>query len=206
MVEQKLPKLTTRVRFPSPAPFPDLYLMRHGETLWNIEGRLQGRADSPLSERGLRQADWLAQLTRGIDGARVSSPLGRADQTARVVFGTRFRHDPRLSEICVGDFAGHLERDLRARHPALFQGDDLAWYDRCPGGEGFAALEARCRAFLADLTGPTLVVTHGITLRMLRRLALDRDAALLSEGVIHQGGVHVIRHGVETVMRHPDDL
>ena len=206
MVEQKLPKLTTRVRFPSPAPLPDLYMMRHGETLWNVEGRLQGRGDSPLSDRGIRQAGWLAHLTRGIDGFRVSSPLGRADQTARIVFGDRFRHDARLSEICVGEFAGHLERDLRGRHPDLFRGGDLAWYDRCPGGEGFAALEARCRAFLMDLIGPTLVVTHGITLRMLRCLALDQAPAHLAQGVIHQGGIHVIRNGAETVMRHADDV
>ena len=82
----------------------------------------------------------------------------------------------------------------------------MVWYDRCPGGEGFAALEVRCRAFLMDLTGPTLVVTHGITLRMLRCLALGQAPAHLAQGVIHQGGIHVIRNGAETVMRHADDV
>uniref|UniRef100_UPI0038668F6E histidine phosphatase family protein n=1 Tax=Paracoccus sp. Ld10 TaxID=649158 RepID=UPI0038668F6E len=179
--------------------------MRHGQTVWNVQGRLQGRDDSPLTQRGIRQAGWLAELTQAIDGVRVSSPLGRADQTARIVFGSDFGHDQRLSEICVGAFTGRLERDLRGTHPDLFNGDEMAWYDRCPAGEGFHALEIRCRAFLNDIDGPTLVVTHGVTLRMLRCLALQRGVESISDGVVRQGGVHVIRHGAESVMRHAED-
>lgn len=183
---------------------PDLYLMRHGETAWNLEGRLQGRGDSPLTARGRQQAAWLGDLTRGVAGARLSSPLGRADQTARLAFGAAVPHDPRLAEICVGHWSGALEHDLRRAHPDLFAGGPLDWYDRSPGGEGLAALRARCRAFLDDLTGPTLVVTHGITLRMLRLLVLDLPD--LACGTVRQGGVHVLRGGAETVLRHPQDI
>lgn len=184
---------------------PDLYLMRHGETAWNLEGRLQGRGDSPLTARGRRQAAWLGALTRGIAGRRLSSPLGRAAETARIAFGAPVPQDPRLAEICVGRWSGALEHDLRRAHPALFSGGPLDWYDRCPGGEGLAALQARCRSFLDDLTGPTLVVTHGITLRMLRLVALDRPLDQLALGAVRQGGVHVLSGGTESVLRHPDD-
>lgn len=187
-------------------PLPPLYLMRHGETAWNVAGRLQGRGDSALTARGLRQAGWLAALTRGIPGRRLSSPQGRADRTARIAFGADYAHDARLVEICVGDFAGRSLADLQRLHPALFEGAPLDWYDRCPGGEGHAALAARCSAFLADLRGPTLVVTHGVTLRMLRALALGRPLSELGTGPVLQGGMHEIRDGSERLHRHPEDI
>lgn len=185
---------------------PPLYLMRHGETAWNVAGRLQGRGDSALTPLGERQAGWLAALTREVPGRRLSSPLGRADRTARIAFGSDYTHDARLVEICVGEFAGRSLADLRRLHPALFDGAALDWYDRCPGGEGHAALAARCRAFLTDLRGPTLAVTHGVTLSMLRGLALGRPLSDPQAGAVLQGGIHEIRDGAERLHRHPDDF
>ena len=66
---------------------PDLYLMRHGQTVWNAEGRLQGRMDSPLTALGRAQARRQAQLVRGIDAARYASNAGRAVETAGIVYG-----------------------------------------------------------------------------------------------------------------------
>ena len=185
--------------------WPDLHLLRHGETEWNLEERLQGRGDSALTERGLGQARRQAALLRGVGGVRLSSPLGRADRTARIVFGPDFRRDDRLVEICVGRFAGQRLADLRRAHPALFSGGPLDWYDRCPGGEGFAALHARCAAFLAGLQGPAIIVTHAITLRMIRLIVLDRPLSALACDPVHQGAVHRLSRGQETVLRHPDD-
>lgn len=188
---------------------PDLYLMRHGETVWNAEGRLQGALHAPLTPRGWQQAGWQAALVGGVTGLRLSSPQRRAQQTARRVFGAHpFRSEPLLSEIGIGSFAGCLLADLERDRPDLFTGPPLAWYDRCPGGEGLAALAARCDRFLKTLAGtgtPLLIVSHGITLRMLRAVALARPPDHLAEGEMRQGAVHVVSGGTCRTLRHPQD-
>ena len=185
---------------------PDLWLMRHGETVWNRDGRLQGGLDAPLTALGQRQAAWQADLVRGCLGGRFSSPQGRAIETARRVFeGQDFALDADLSEVGIGSFAGRLLDDLRRKAPAVFEGPPLSWYDRCPGGEGLQALERRCRVFLERLDRPALIVTHGITLRMLRLLALGQSSDQLSEGDMRQGVVYRISGGACAVLRHHED-
>ena len=99
---------------------PDLYLMRHGQTVWNAEGRLQGRMDSPLTALGRHQARRQAQLVQGIDAARYASNAGRAVETAGIVYGGRdFRQDARLHEIDIGEFTGRAWADLCAAHPEI---------------------------------------------------------------------------------------
>ena len=175
---------------------PDLYLMRHGQTVWNAEGRLQGRMDSPLTALGRHQARRQAQLVQGIDAARYASNAGRAVETAGIVYGGRdFRQDARLHEIDIGEFTGRAWADLCAAHPEITSGGWLDWYDRAPGGELFAGVEARAREFLADLGGPALIVTHGITLRMLRLIAMDLPMSRLGEMPVMQGALHVVSGG-----------
>ncbi|SEO13445.1 probable phosphoglycerate mutase [Paracoccus alcaliphilus] len=184
------------------AMYPDLYLMRHGQTEWNLAGRLQGRLDSPLTDKGIAQAERQRGLVAGVDAARYASTQGRAQASARIVFdGAAFAGDDRLVEIDIGDHAGSSYAALRARMPEIFTGGRLDWYDRVPGGEGFSGLEARCRAFLDGLTGPALIVTHGITLRMLRVLALGWPMARLPHYSVEQGAVHVIRDGRSEIWR-----
>lgn len=176
--------------------YPDLYLMRHGQTVWNAEGRMQGRLDSPLTALGIAQARAQARLVAGIEAHRFASPQGRAQQTARIVFdGQPFQTDSRLAEIDIGSFSGRLYPDLAAARPDLFGGPTYDWYDHAPGGEGFAGLMARARAFLGDLTGPALIVTHGITLRMLRLIAMGWEMPRFAELPQHQGAVQVVRNG-----------
>ncbi|MBU3030481.1 histidine phosphatase family protein [Paracoccus sp. XHP0099] len=183
----------------------DLYLMRHGQTLWNAEGRMQGRLDSALTDLGRRQARQQAALVRGIDAIRISSPLGRAVETAEIVFGgASFLTDDRLAEIDIGRFSGHLIDDLRRQEPEFFRGDRLAWYDSAPGGEHFRGLQHRVGAFLAELSQPALIVTHGITLRMLRVLAMGTGADRLGELTVEQGAVHVVRGARHEVWRPRD--
>lgn len=185
---------------------PDLYLMRHGETVWNAGRRLQGRFDSPLTGRGRVQARWQAELIVGCDGQRLASPQGRAVATARLIFGGQgFETRAALAEIGMGDFAGQALDRLRRDHPAVFRGAGLDWYDRIPGGEGFAALARRCLGLLGALEGPALIVSHGITLRMIWALAMGRDASRLAEAPVEQGRVLVIRAGVAAQWRHPED-
>lgn len=182
--------------------YPDLYLMRHGQTLWNAEGRMQGKLDSPLTALGIAQAEAQARLIAGIEAHRFASPQGRAQQTARIVFGGKpFTSDARLAEIDIGDFSGRLYPDLAAAHPALFAREDYGWYDQTPGGEGFSGLMARARSFLDGLTGPSLIVTHGITLRMLRLIAMGWDMSRFAELSQHQGAVQVVRAGRHEIWR-----
>ncbi|WP_233253288.1 histidine phosphatase family protein [Paracoccus binzhouensis] len=177
--------------------WPDLYLMRHGQTEWNAQGRMQGRLDSPLTPLGLAQArrqGWLVRDLRGV--ARYASTAGRAQQTARIVFaGQDFTSDARLHEIDIGDFTGRLWDELRAERPEIFAGGGLDWYDLAPGGEHFAGLEARVRSFLQELDRPALIVTHGITLRMLRLVAMGLPRERLAEMPVTQGALHLVSRG-----------
>lgn len=179
---------------------PDLWVMRHGETEWNVAGRMQGRSDSALTARGIAQAARQAALVDGIEARRIASPQGRACATARIVFaGQPFTTDERLCEICIGDWTGRRADELRAEAPHAFTGLRLAWYDHAPDGEGFGGLRTRVRAFLADLQDPAIVVTHGITLRMIRAELTGEDVH--SDTAFDQGAVHVIRQGRATILR-----
>ncbi|WP_299839756.1 histidine phosphatase family protein [uncultured Paracoccus sp.] len=182
--------------------YPDLYLMRHGQTVWNAEGRMQGKLDSPLTDLGIAQAKAQARLVAGVEAARFASPQGRAQQTARIVFaGQPFQTDARLAEIDIGTFSGRRYPDLAAEHPALFELDGFGWYDHAPGGEGFSGLMTRARSFLDSLTGPSLIITHGITLRMLRLIAMGWDMTRFEELAQHQGAVQVVRAGCHEIWR-----
>ena len=174
--------------------YPDLYLMRHGETVWNAEGRIQGRLDSPLTSSGRQQAHGLARLVAPVEDAlRVASPQGRAVETARIVFGSQaFETDTRLAEIDTGNFSGRLLVELRDQHPEVFREGSLDWYDRTPDGERLACLRTRVTSFLGGLTRPTLIVTHGITLRMIRLVAMGLPPDRLGDMPVVQGAVHVV--------------
>ena len=184
--------------------FQPIYVMRRGETVWNAEGRFQGALNSPLTETGRVQAEALAntlsqQDLSGFD-VRVS-PQGRAFETAAIALARQvleLHTDPRLREIGVGQWAGRLRGEVA---PAgLVQEDTpdgpLALYEHAPEGEGFAALRLRCEAFLQSLTAPTLCVTHGITSRMLRAVALGQPSASLGDLPGGQGMVYVVEDGV----------
>jgi probable phosphoglycerate mutase len=182
--------------------------MRHGETQWNAEGRFQGALNSPLTELGQEQARRLAQALEAVDidqfDIRVS-PQGRAFETAAIALARRanfLRTDDRLREIEVGDWSGQVRADVTPSGLVLEDTPDgpIALYEHAPGGEGFAALRARCTAFLDDLTGPTLCVTHGITSRMLRTVAMDQPSATLGNRPGGQGMVHVVENGIHRTL------
>ena len=108
------------------------------------------------------------------------------------------RTDDRLREIGMGAFAGQFRTPLMAQEQIR---DGFALYERAPGGEGFAALHARCTAFLNSLSSPAVLVTHGITSRMLRVVLSGRpigDVARMGGG---QGVVYAVQGGVQTCLR-----
>lgn len=159
--------------------FPPFLILRHGETAWNASGRLQGHHNSDLTARGIAQACAQHALLAGCDltGYRaISSPQGRALRTAEIALqglGPKIETDPALAEIGLGSWAGEDRAALMARTGAP---DGFALYELAPGGEGFDALHARCTAFLATLESPAVLVTHGITSRMLQLVLTGRPA------------------------------
>jgi probable phosphoglycerate mutase len=159
-----------------------LYLLRHGETEFNIENRLQGQQDSPLTPRGRSQARGHGALlaTLIVDPAVwrvVASPLGRTMNTARLTcaeFGlpeTAIESDPRLMEIAYGEWEGLTYDEIETRYQdewAARQRDP--WQFVVPGGESYAMVAARVATFLDEIERDTIVVSHGGTGRVLRGL------------------------------------
>ena len=184
--------------------YPDLYILRHGETAWNAEGRMQGALNSALTDLGRAQAARQAEILAAVDLADydvLTSPQGRAFETAAIALARQVSHlrtEDRLCEIGVGDWAGKLRSELAGDNDYV-EGPDgaLELYEQAPGGEGFAALERRCAGFLASLTRPSVLVTHGITSRMLRAVVTGVGRAGMADMGGGQGVVFHLRNGVQ---------
>src|SRR5215217_2235315 len=168
-----------------------LLLIRHGESTWNAEHRLQGQSDPPLSELGLEQAAALAPFLDGLPSRAVTSDLTRAVQTADALGLRDVPRDPRWREIDIGEWAGHTLDELDPDDVAAWRGGELA----PPGAETWAQLQARVAAAIDELGGEdAVVVTHGGCVRAAcshltgadpRRLAPPANASLT---VIEYGG------------------
>jgi probable phosphoglycerate mutase len=171
--------------------FPVVYLVRHGETEWNLVRRYQGWGDSPLTERGLAQAEAVGRVLAEISAATtaqiISSPLGRARRTAEIIGSALGNRAPilleeRLKEISIGAWDGLLRDEIEAIEPGVFDRYGYGeWYFRCPGGETYAGFAARIGGWLnEEISGARIVVTHGIVTRVLRGLyaGLPRATAL----------------------------
>jgi probable phosphoglycerate mutase len=176
--------------------YPDLYILRHGETTWNLQGRYQGRQDSPLTEKGRNQALVQRELLNGLydlPSKVFISPLGRAIETARlaVTLGDRPVIDERLQEISFGNWEGLLKEDI-AKNIHMFNN---------PEGETFGMISARVQEFLDDLDQPAIIVTHGITSIVLRGLWLGLDQVKMLELSTDQGCIYHLSNGTETIMR-----
>lgn len=183
--------------------FQPIYVMRHGETVWNAEGRFQGGLNSPLTETGQKHAQQLEATLSKLDLTQFDirvSPQGRAFETAAIALSRQalfLRTDDRLREIEVGEWSGKLRADMSATGDVLEDTPDgpLAMYEHAPGGEGFAKLRVRCTEFLNSLTAPTICVTHGITSRMLRTVALGKPSSSVGDLPGGQGMVYVVENG-----------
>lgn len=163
-----------------PAP-ATLLLIRHGETAWNAEHRIQGSLDIPLSATGIWQAGRLAdRLAAEPLDAIYASDLARARLTAEplaVRHGLALRTDARLRERSLGVFEGYTFDEIAARWPqefAAWRGRDPAW--AMPGGESGAAFIERVNAALHDIASEwagarVAVVAHGGVLDVAYRTA-----------------------------------
>lgn len=162
-------------------PTSRLILIRHGETEWNREGRMQGHLDSPLTVLGRSQALAAGLYLKRLncDGL-IHSDLGRARETARLIAttsGLKGRADPRLRERCLGIMEGLTKAQFRESHPQWFHTYEARDADFViPGGESLQQVFDRTRQCLQSLAsafdGATLaVVTHGGILDAAYRMA-----------------------------------
>jgi probable phosphoglycerate mutase len=188
-----------------------LLAIRHGETVWNSEGRFQGHGDSPLTRTGKSQAAALGRRLRGarID-ALVSSDLGRAVETASIIAaasGHAVKTDSRLRERNYGVLEGLTVDEIRARHGGVLTRlieNDPEYV--IPGGESHRQHYERNMAFVDDLLagGPgsrVAIVAHGGVLDSLFRLAaampLDRPRCFVAANASLGIFTHGIFYGTE---------
>ena len=137
-----------------------LYLVRHGESEWNAEGRLQGQSDPALSAAGREQARAIAVPVL----PAVTSDLTRAAQTAELAGFGGAPADPRWRERSLGEWETHLEREVATPEQMhAFRRGDLV----PPGGEAWEDFQARVAAAAAELVEDTVVFTHGGCVRAL---------------------------------------
>ena len=163
-----------------------LFLIRHGETNWNTERRIQGRTDTRLNARGIEQAEKLAARLAGEEkiDAIYSSPLARARVTAEIIakkVGLQPVFDDRLVEKHLGDLEGMSFAEIEQSHPEVAR----LWRESkeeflLPDEETPADLQKRVRAFLDEITprhngARVAVVSHGGTINMLVMTLLEFD-------------------------------
>lgn len=153
-----------------------LYLVRHGQTEFNISGKLQGSADSPLTERGIREAEKLKESLQDIPFACFySSALGRAYHTASILKGDRkvpLLQFSELNEIAFGVWEGVGKEELEETCPDNYSRlwNDPVSYQPPKGAESFDDFFSRVRLFSSKLFEQAaekniLAVTHGIWLK-----------------------------------------
>lgn len=164
--------------------WPLIYFIRHGQTDWNKEQRFQGQRDIPLNDFGRAQAVQngktlcAALKDQGTDPVSLdwyASPLGRTKETMQLVrsqFDTDLpsvTYDERLKEISFGILEGALLSEMAKDFPNEFAARNKSKWDHLPPeGENYEMLIARLSAFGAQLTKPSVVVSHGGVARALR--------------------------------------
>jgi len=188
-------------------PVPTIYYIRHGETSWNAEGRLQGARDIPLNDLGRRQAAQAGGILADLlarDGHDkslvpfVSSPLGRARSTMELVRETLqlppddYAVDDRLREIGYGQWEGSTLAEMQLADPAFFAKRQTDKWSLAPeGGETYASVQLRMRDWYDQLVTDTVAVAHGGTARALMVSLGFETPQSAADLPIAQGAVYV---------------
>ncbi len=195
------------------APFPyRLIFLRHGETGYNAENRLQGQLDIALNARGREQARSVGRTLRARIGAEIeqleatgaffASPLLRARETMDIVRDAmglkpgRYKLDARLKELSFGAWEGMTWREVEARDPKGVKARSRdKWSFAPPRGESYAMLAARLRPWLDGLTADAFVVAHGGSARALMALIAGVPPARAAEAPTAQGRALCFENG-----------
>lgn len=188
-----------------------LYVVRHGQTDWNLAGRYQGHIDIPLNSRGEAQAvrNGMALAThladQGLNPAMrdfVASPLHRARSTARLIrqacslAGDRYLLEAAFREAAYGQWEGLTLAEARARHPEDFVRRRADRVHFAPeGGESFDTLGKRVRPALEELSSGSVVVCHGGVVKVIMGVYLGLKAREALSLDIRQDRVFRLRSG-----------
>jgi probable phosphoglycerate mutase len=187
-------------------PRPTLYYIRHGQTAWNVTGRLQGRHDEPLNTRGHEHGRHCGEILRGMfarEGINpaalnyISSPLGRACETMKLLRpmlglpAEGYAIDQRLAEIAFGEWEGFTIAQLHERDPVrIAQREHDKWNFIPPGGESYKHVSERMGRWYASLENDTVATAHGGTARgLMAYLGIAAPAAApladIAQGVVY---------------------
>ena len=186
-----------------------IYLVRHGQTVFNAEVRFQGHVDSPLTALGEAQARQvgahLARLVGRAAGLRmVASPLGRARRTAGLIadaigYEAPLAFDPRIAEVSMGCWDGMTEPEIDAAYPGAREGlSPIDWWMHSPDGETYEGFSSRLAEWLAEAVqapDPLIAVSHGGASRVLRGLYLGLPKEDALQLVMPQDAVFRLSEG-----------
>ena len=190
---------------------PVLYYLRHGETDFNAQGRLQGRRDTALNAHGRRQAAECGSLLCDLfardhrqpqEFKYISSPLKRARETMEVLRATlgleprEYEVDERLVEIAYGKWEGLTLTEIEAQSAGvLTQRERDKWDFAPPGGESYRQLADRIGAWYRSLTADTVVAAHGGGVRALMAILNIVSEEQATHAQIEQGVIYVFADG-----------
>lgn len=182
-----------------------LFLARHGETDWLLQGRLQGRSKVSLNETGKKQARVAAEYLNAAGANRLFiSELDRAKETARFISeacGLSPRVDARLNEIYFGKWEGETYDDIRAQYPEHFKN----WIElkpdfSAPGGENVREVLRRIISFRDELSAEdesVIAVSHGGPIRLLLLELLNEPLCKFRSLPVEPGSITLIEQGAQ---------
>ena len=173
-----------------------LALLRHGDTAWTAEGRIQGRTDVPLSDDGRKAVSTysLPDICRSM--RVVTSPLMRCVETAALLGFGHAPREPRLAEMNWGAWQGRKLAELRGTlGEEMRRNEGRGWDFRPEGGETPREVYARVGSWLRELEQPTLAVTHRGVIRAIFATATGWDMRGKRPAKLDWHAVHLFRIG-----------
>lgn len=185
-----------------------IFVLRHGQTQFNSERRLQGQCDSALTEQGAMQARnvgmKLGEHLEERDYKVYSSPLGRAVQTAQIVCEQighaqeQLIQDERLQEFSLGQWEQKLITELQEEFPHFMRSRD--WILNAPESEGYEAVKSRLHHWLSEVSDShdLIVVSHGLTGIVLRGILLNMTYEDVWNQDLPQDAFFIIQNDVLT--------
>jgi probable phosphoglycerate mutase len=189
-----------------------ILFLRHGQTSYNAENRLQGQLDVPLDGKGREQASAIGRFLRDAMGAEMArleaigafwaSPLQRTRQTmelARLAMGLppqAYRLDARLMELTFGDWEGLTWSEVESKYPSAAQARERdKWNFTPPAGESYAELVERVTLWLDERDGDAFVVAHGGVARAFMVILAGVEAPVAAGAEIWQGRALIFDKG-----------